>query len=353
MGDYNKEKIKQLLTTIKDDYTNEDIAKNIDSIDINNGEVIINLIINYPCDSYHKTLKNKILDKITNAKINITTKIANYVTQKGVDKLAEVKNIIAIASGKGGVGKSTTAVNLALALQKEGAKVALLDADIYGPSLPKMLGVDKIKPDSTAEGKLLPVLAHGLQVMSIGFLVPEDSPMIWRGPMITQALEQLLRDTLWRKIDYMIIDLPPGTGDTQLTLSQKIPVSGAIIVTTPQDIALLDAKKGLKMFEKVNIPILGIIENMSMHICSKCGHEEEIFGVDGGKKMAVDVGVNFLGALPLEKGIRVDVDNGTPSVVSNPQSRISDIYREMACKTTAKLSMADKDIAAFPNITIE
>ncbi len=345
----NAEEIKSQLAQITDIHTGLTLDQVVESIDGN----AITLVLNYPAASYHDELKAQITACIPSATIDIQTKINTYTTQAGVDKIAEVKNIIAIASGKGGVGKSTTAVNLALALQAEGAKVALLDADIYGPSQPRMLGLPKSKPETTGEGKLLPILGHGMQTMSIGYLVDEESPMIWRGPMVTQALEQMLRDTLWRKIDYMIIDLPPGTGDIQLTMSQKIPVSGSVIVTTPQDIALIDAKKGLKMFEKVNIPILGIVENMSVHICSQCGHEEEIFGVGGGEAMAKEAGANFLGALPLEKDIRVNVDNGMPTVMKDPESRVAEIYKTIARNTAAKLSLQDKDVAAFPSITIE
>jgi ATP-binding protein involved in chromosome partitioning len=345
----NIDEVKKILAEVIDIHTGESIVKNLDSVDGDN----IKLTLNYPAASYHSVLIDEIVSKIPNAKVEIATKINTYTTQAGVEKLPEVKNIIAVASGKGGVGKSTTAVNLALALQAEGAKVAILDADIYGPSQPRMLGVKDIKPETSGEGKLLPVLGCGMQSMSIGYLVDEENPMIWRGPMVTQALEQMLRDTLWRKVDYMVIDLPPGTGDIQLTMSQKIPVSGSVVVTTPQDIALIDAKKGLKMFEKVNIPILGIVENMSMHICSNCGHEEEIFGVGGGKAMAEEAGAAFLGALPLEKDIRLNVDNGMPSVAKEPNGRIAEIYKEIARKTAAKLSLQDKEVAAFPNITIE
>jgi ATP-binding protein involved in chromosome partitioning len=345
----NIDEVKKILAEVIDIHTGESIVKNLDSVDGDN----IKLTLNYPAASYHSVLIDEIVSKIPNAKVEIATKINTYTTQAGVEKLPEVKNIIAVASGKGGVGKSTTAVNLALALQAEGAKVAILDADIYGPSQPRMLGVKDIKPETSGEGKLLPVLGCGMQSMSIGYLVDEENPMIWRGPMVTQALEQMLRDTLWRKVDYMVIDLPPGTGDIQLTMSQKIPVSGSVVVTTPQDIALIDAKKGLKMFEKVNIPILGIVENMSMHICSNCGNEEEIFGVGGGKAMAEEAGAAFLGALPLEKDIRLNVDNGMPSVAKEPNGRIAEIYKEIARKTAAKLSLQDKEVAAFPNITIE
>jgi ATP-binding protein involved in chromosome partitioning len=264
-----------------------------------------------------------------------------------------IKNIIAVASGKGGVGKSTTAVNLALALAEEGAKVGVLDADIYGPSQPRMLGINA-KPESKDGKTLEPMVGYGMQAMSIGFLIDEETPMIWRGPMVTQALEQLLNDTNWADLDYLVVDLPPGTGDTQLTLAQKVPVSGAVIVTTPQDIALLDARKGLKMFEKVEVPVLGIVENMSIHICSNCGHEEHIFGQGGGASMAQQYNVDLLGALPLDIRIREETDGGKPTVVAEPESRISQIYREIARKTAAKLSLQAKDYAAkFPNIVIQ
>lgn len=360
MADLTQKHIENILKNVVDIYTEQDIVTShaIDNITIEGNKVGVNLVLGYPAQGYHKDLSAAISKALAAADINevtvdIQTKIAAYSTQKGVDALTEVKNIIAVASGKGGVGKSTTAVNLALALQAEGAKVAILDADIYGPSQPRMLGVSKLKPETTGEGKLLPVLGHGMQSMSIGYLVDEESPMVWRGPMVTQALEQMLRDTLWRGVDYMIIDLPPGTGDTQLTLGQKIPVSGSVIITTPQDIALIDAKKGLKMFEKVNIPILGIIENMSLHICSKCGHEEAIFGTGGGLSMAKSADVNFLGSLPLEISIRTDVDEGIPTVVRTPDSRVSEIYQEIARKVAAKLTQQDKALNAFPSITIE
>lgn len=360
MADLTQDNIEKILEGVTDIYTEQDIvtSNEVDSIGINSDKVTINILLSYPAQSYHQALSDAITAALSDAgindvSVNIDTKIAKYSTQKGVDVLPEVKNIIAVASGKGGVGKSTTTVNLALALQAEGAKVAILDADIYGPSQPRMLGVSKLKPETTGEGKLLPILGHGMQSMSIGYLVDEENPMIWRGPMVTQALEQMLRDTLWRGVDYMIIDLPPGTGDTQLTLSQKIPVSGSIIVTTPQDIALLDAKKGLKMFEKVNIPILGIVENMSLHICSKCNHEEAIFGSGGGESMAKEADVNFLGSLPLEMDIRSDVDEGTPTVAKNPDGRVAQIYKEIAKKVSAKLTLQDKALGAFPSITIE
>ena len=264
-----------------------------------------------------------------------------------------VKNVIAVASGKGGVGKSTTAVNLALALVHEGARVGLLDADIYGPSQPRMLGIHE-HPESKDGKTMEPLENYGVQSMSIGYLIDEDSPMIWRGPMVTQALEQLLRETNWHDLDYLVIDLPPGTGDVQLTLSQKIPVSGAVIVTTPQDIALLDARKGLKMFEKVDIDVLGIVENMSTHICSRCGHEEHIFGAGGGARMAADYGVELLGSLPLDISIRENADGGRPSVVADPEGRIAQAYCEIARKVAAKLARKAKDYShKFPSIVIQ
>jgi ATP-binding protein involved in chromosome partitioning len=285
--------------------------------------------------------------------VEVATRVVSHQVQKGINSIKGVKNIIAVASGKGGVGKSTTAVNLALALAAEGAKVGMLDADIYGPSQPRMLGVHA-RPESQDGKTLDPVMSYNLQSMSIGYLIDEETPMIWRGPMVTQALEQLLKDTNWRDLDYLMVDLPPGTGDTQLTLAQKVPVSGVIIVTTPQDIALLDARKGLKMFEKVEVPVLGIVENMSIHICSQCGHEEPIFGEGGGKRLAEQHGVDFLGALPLDIHIREDADDGHPTVVSTPDSRIAEIYRDIARRAAAKLSLQAKSYAAkFPSIVIQ
>jgi ATP-binding protein involved in chromosome partitioning len=272
--------------------------------------------------------------------------------QRGVQLLPGVKNIVAVASGKGGVGKSTTAVNLALALAAEGASVGLLDADIYGPSLPMMLGIDR-RPDS-ADGKTMtPLENHGVQVMSIGFLVDQDQAMIWRGPMATQALEQLLRQTNWKDLDYLVVDMPPGTGDIQLTLSQRVPMTGAVIVTTPQDIALLDAKKGIKMFEKVGVPILGIVENMAVHVCSNCGHVEHIFGADGGKTMAAQYGMPYLGALPLDIHIRLQADSGKPTVVADPDGEVAGIYKAIARTVAIGIAETAKDFSSkFPTITV-
>lgn len=360
MTKLTEEKIENILSSIIDIHTNQDLVSsdNVKSITIDDEIVSIELLLKYPALNYHDELKDSIDNALSKAGVNysnvsIKTKIKPHSTQSGVSPLPGVKNIIAVASGKGGVGKSTTAVNLALALQSEGAKVALLDADIYGPSQPRMLGAKELKPKGDENGNMKPVIAHGIQSMSIGYLVEESAPMVWRGPMVTQALEQLLKNTEWSDIDYMIVDLPPGTGDTQLTLSQRIPVSGAVIVTTPQDIALIDAQKGLSMFEKVNIPILGIVENMSIHVCSNCGHTEEIFGNGGGRKMAGNTDTNFLGALPLQLDIRTDLDEGKPTVIKNPESSAALIYQEIARKVAAALSLQSETTGAFPNITIE
>lgn len=319
----------------------------------------IDLLLPYPCGKYQETLVSEISDVLaTDAGIgevalNVGFKITAYSVQANVKRMENIKNIIAVASGKGGVGKSTTSVNLALALASEGASVGLLDADIYGPSQPRMMGLTG-QPESKDGKSLEPMENYGVQTMSIGYLIEEDTPMIWRGPMVTGALEQLLKDTCWRDLDYLIIDMPPGTGDIQLTLTQKVPVSGALIVTTPQDIALLDAIKGLKMFEKVKVPVLGIVENMSTHICSSCGHQEPIFGEGGGASMAEDAGVDLLGQLPLEMGIRQQADNGRPTVVDDPDSVTSQIYRDIARKMAARLSRQSKDYSArFPNIVIQ
>ncbi|NOX43314.1 MAG: iron-sulfur cluster carrier protein ApbC [Gammaproteobacteria bacterium] len=349
--------IKEIIDpNLEQDLVTANCVKNITIAD---DTVTVNIELGYPAKGYQDELAAKIKDKIqaidgiNEAKVNISSKIVGHTTQKGVKPIKGVKNIIAIASGKGGVGKSTTAVNLALALQVEGANVGILDADIYGPSQPRMLG-GAVKPESKDGKSLEPVVHHNLQSMSIGYLVEEETPMIWRGPMVTQALDQLLNDTNWHDLDYLVVDLPPGTGDIQLTLAQKVPVSGAVIVTTPQDISLLDARKGLRMFEKVEVRVLGIIENMSIHICSECGHEEHIFGSGGGGRLADDESVALLGALPLDKQIREQVDGGNPTVAADPDGRISQIYREIARRVSAKLSLTAKDHSAkFPTIVIQ
>jgi ATP-binding protein involved in chromosome partitioning len=285
--------------------------------------------------------------------VDVSSKIVSHSVQRGVKLIPGVKNIIAVASGKGGVGKSVTAVNLALALAAEGASVGILDADIYGPSQPQMLGITG-RPESLDGKNLEPMMAHGIQAMSIGLLVDTDSPMVWRGPMVTQALQQLLNETRWHDVDYLIIDMPPGTGDIQLTLAQKVPVTGAVIVTTPQDIALLDARKGLKMFEKVGIPIIGIVENMSTHICSSCGHEEHIFGAGGGDKMCKDYSTELLGSLPLDIKIREQTDAGRPTVVADPDGQVADIYRSIARRIAVKVDELSQDYSElFAKIVIE
>ena len=345
---------------MEDPYTRQDLrsAGAIKAIDADNSRVAIQIELGYPAAGYKETLARQIGaalagQGIAAGAIDIACKIGSHSVQRGVQRLAAVKNTIAIASGKGGVGKSTTAVNLALALLAEGATAGILDADIYGPSQPRMLGLAG-QPDS-ADGKTVePKVNYGVQSMSIGYLIEEDTPMIWRGPMVTRALEQLLNDTRWRALDYLIIDLPPGTGDIQLTLCQKIPVSGAVIVTTPQDIALLDAKKALKMFEKVQVPVLGVIENMSTHICSRCGYEEPVFGMGGGAEMARRYEVALLGQLPLDISIREGADNGRPTVAAEPESVIAMNYREIARRAAGRLAVEARDYSAkFPKIVIE
>lgn len=361
MSEVTQSQIEAALTHYIEPHLEKDLVstKAIKEINIDGSKVQINIQLGFPMAGAKDALVNEVkticegLSGVDSCDVDVSWKILAHSVQKALKPIDNVKNIIAVASGKGGVGKSTTAVNLALALAQEGATVGILDADIYGPSQPRMLGITG-KPESPDGNTLEPMKNYGLQAMSIGFLVDEETPMIWRGPMVTQALEQLLNDTNWAALDYLVIDLPPGTGDTQLTLAQKVPVSGAVIVTTPQDIALLDARKGFKMFEKVEVPILGIIENMSTHICSNCGHEEHIFGSGGGQNMSDQYDVEFLGALPLDIRIREETDGGRPTVITEPDSKISQIYRQIARKTAAKLSLQAKNYAAkFPNIVIQ
>lgn len=334
-------------------------AKNVKNLRVEDGDISLDIVLGYPAksqfDSVRKVVINALrgLPGVKNVSVNVSSQIVAHAVQRGVKLLPGVKNIIAIASGKGGVGKSTTAVNLALALAAEGAQVGILDADIYGPSQPMMLGITG-RPESIEENTIEPMEGHGLQASSIGFLIEEDAPMVWRGPMVTSALEQLLRQTRWRDLDYLIVDMPPGTGDIQLTLSQKVPVTGSIIVTTPQDIALLDARKGLKMFEKVGVPIIGIIENMSTYVCTQCGHEEHIFGVGGGEKMCHEYKVDFLGALPLNLSIREQADAGRPTVVADPDGAISAIYKNIARQVAIRVANLAKDMSSkFPNIVVQ
>jgi ATP-binding protein involved in chromosome partitioning len=338
------------------DYVSSRSARNIR---VSGADVSLDVELGYPAQSQIDGIRKAVIDKLKaipgagNVSANVYSKIVSHSVQRGVKLLPSVKNIIAVASGKGGVGKSTTAVNLALALAAEGARVAVLDADIYGPSQPQMLGIAG-RPES-ADGKTLePMEAYGLQAMSVGFLIDVETPMVWRGPMVTQALQQLLNETNWKDVDYLVVDLPPGTGDIQLTLAQQVPVTGAVIVTTPQDIALLDARKGLKMFEKVGVPILGIVENMSTHICSKCGHEEHIFGEGGADRMGKDYDVEVLGHLPLDIRIREETDSGKPTVVAEPESRIAEIYRGIARRVAVKVAEKAKDMSAkFPSIVVQ
>ncbi|MCP3870903.1 MAG: iron-sulfur cluster carrier protein ApbC [Gammaproteobacteria bacterium] len=361
MSVVTKDQVEEAIKAYIEPHLERDLvsAKYIKGIDVDAGKVSVKVVLGFPAEGFRGELVSALseciqkVEGVSSVDVDISWDIAAHSVQKSLKPIDNVKNIVAVASGKGGVGKSTTAINLALALTAEGAKVGLLDADIYGPSQPRMLGVSG-QPESKDGKSLEPMANYGLQAMSIGFLVDEETPMIWRGPMVTQALEQLLNDTNWTELDYLVIDLPPGTGDTQLTLAQKVPVSGAVIVTTPQDIALLDARKGFKMFEKVEVPVLGIVENMSIHICSQCSHEEHIFGEGGGNRMAEQYGVDFLGALPLDIRIREETDGGKPTVVAEPDSRIAQIYREIARKTSAKLALQAKSYAAkFPNIVIQ
>lgn len=353
--------IQSKLDNCKDPISKQNLneLKAVSDMELKKGVLIISVKLPYPCKSLWPSLEQILqheltaLDEVNEVKVNFSTHIVSHDAQKNVNPLPGIKNIIAVASGKGGVGKSTTSVNLALALQQEGATVGLLDADIYGPSIPTMLNI-KQKPETKDGKSMQPLQAYGLQVMSIGALIEEDSPMIWRGPIVTQTLNQLLSETNWEDLDYLIIDLPPGTGDVQLTLSQQIPVTGAVIVTTPQQVSLIDAKKGLRMFEKVEIPVLGLIENMSTHICSNCGHEEAIFGEDGGKKMATEYKVDFLGALPLNKRIREEADAGKPTVTAEPQSEIAQKYRNIAHQVSAKIGIKKRNYAnLFPKIEIQ
>ena len=353
--------VQASLRALNDPNTGRDFVsgKSVRKVQIDGNNVAVDLMLAYPARSQHEALRKLVAQQLATLPgagkiaVNISHKVASHAVQRGVKLIPGVKNIIAVASGKGGVGKSTTAVNLALALAAEGAQVGVLDADIYGPSQPTMLGIAG-RPESKDGKTLEPLEAYGVQAMSIGFLIDADTPMVWRGPMVTQALEQLLRDTNWRDIDYLIVDLPPGTGDIQLTLAQKVPVTGAVIVTTPQDIALIDARKGLKMFEKVSVPIVGIVENMAVHICSKCGHAEHIFGEGGAERMCRDYKVPFLGSLPLDIRIRENADSGRPTVVADPDGAIAQVYKEIARKTAVFVAQKAEDFSAkFPSIVIQ
>jgi ATP-binding protein involved in chromosome partitioning len=348
------------LKSVVDPNTGKDLVstRQLKNLRLEGGDVSFDVELGYPARSQIAPLRQALIAAaravpgVGNVSANLGWKIVAHEVQRGVQLLPRVKNIVAIASGKGGVGKSTTAANLALALAAEGAAVGILDADIYGPSQPMMMGIEG-RPESSDGKTMQPMRNHGVEVMSIGFLIDADNPMIWRGPMVTQALEQLLRQTNWGDLDYLLVDMPPGTGDIALTLSQKVPLTGAVIVTTPQDIALLDAKKGLKMFEKVNVPILGLVENMAVYVCPNCGHSEHIFGADGGRKMAAEYGVDYLGALPLNLSIREQADSGRATVVAEPEGEIAGLYKAMARRIAVKIAERAKDYSSkFPTITV-
>ena len=355
--------VEQALQQVLDPTTGRDLLSlgAVQNVVVNGAEVDVTLVLGYPAKSVHEAIAlavNEQLNKLPGVEkvgLDIGWTVYSNPAANSQQSLPDVKNIIAVASGKGGVGKSTTAVNLALALAAEGARVAILDADIYGPSQPQMLGTPLRPPqvvNHNGQQFMVPVQAYGLQVNSMGYMVNENTPMMWRGPMVSGALQQLLTQTYWQDVDYLFIDMPPGTGDIQITLAQKVPVTGAVIVTTPQDIALLDAKKGIEMFRKVNVPILGVVENMAIHVCSNCGHEEHIFGAGGGDRIARDYQTELLGSLPLALSIRVDADNGKPSVVADPESSESQIYRKIARKLAANLWLENLDSQAVPNIEV-
>ena len=348
------------LQTIVDPNTGKDFVstKQLKNLQVSGGDVSFDVELGYPAKSQIPALRQALIGAargvpgVANVSVNVATKVIAHAVQRGVQLMPNVKNIIAVASGKGGVGKSTTAVNLALALAAEGASVGLLDADIYGPSMPIMMGISG-RPESLDGQNMEPMENYGVQVSSIGFLVDPDEAMIWRGPMASQALDQLLRQTNWKDLDYLIVDMPPGTGDIQLSLSQRVPLTGAVIVTTPQDIALADARKGVAMFEKVGVPILGLVENMAVHVCSNCGHVEHIFGAEGGKRYAAEKGIDYLGALPLALSIREQADSGRPSVVADPDGQAATNYKAIARQVAIKVGARAKDFSArFPSITI-
>lgn len=354
------EQIRTVLRTIKDPNTGLDLSAYVKDRDISleEGRVRLKVELGYPAQDIQEQNRVLITEALAaagmaDAQVSVGWKVAAHAVQRGLKPLPEVRNIIAVASGKGGVGKSTTSVNLALALAAQGAKVGILDADIYGPSIPTMLGISG-RPESLDNKSMEPLLGHGLQANSIGFLIDADSPTIWRGPMVTQALEQLLRQTNWRDLDYLIVDMPPGTGDVALTLAQKVPVVGAVIVTTPQDIALMDARRGLRMFQKVEVPILGIVENMAVHVCSQCGHVEHVFGEGGGRRMALQYEAPWLGSLPLTLQIREQADSGRPTVVADPASEAARLYLDIARKLAAGVAALPRDMAAkFPPVIVQ
>ena len=359
MADQLQAQVEEALKGYQDPYLNTDLfeADAVKSIDIKDGVVKVQLFLQYPseylkdgiCQMLQHAIEN--IDGVESAEVNLDWAVSSHKAHENLTNIANVKNIIAVASGKGGVGKSTTSVNLALALAADGAKVGILDADIYGPSLGMMLGVaEGTRPETVQEKFFKPVMAFGLQSMSMAYLITENTPMVWRGPMVSGALQQLITQTLWEDLDYLVVDMPPGTGDIQLTLSQKVPVSASVVVTTPQDIALLDAKKGVEMFRKVNIPVLGVIENMSIHICSNCAHVEHIFGEGGADKIAKEFNTRLLGSLPLSKYIREQSDSGVPVVADDPECDVAMMYRQTARNLAAALSLQKS--AVVPDIQI-
>ena len=359
---FSEADVQGALKNLTDPNTKKDFAsgKSLKNVKIDGNNVSLDIVLGYPAKSVlgeiHAMIEAHLKAVLpgSNISLNVTSKVVQHTVQHGAKLVDGVKNIIAVASGKGGVGKSTTAVNIALALSAEGARVGMLDADIYGPSQPTMLGISG-QPNTVGGQFMEPMSNHGLQAMSIGFLIAnDDTPMIWRGPMVVQALDQLLRQTKWDDLDYLIVDLPPGTGDIQLSLAQQVPVTGAVIVTTPQDIALMDARKGLKMFEKVGIKIVGIVENMSTHICSKCGHEEHIFGSGGGEKMCADYNTELLGSLPLDIRIREQTDSGKPTVVADPDGNVAKAYKQIARRIAVKVAeMAQDRSVVFPKVAVQ
>jgi ATP-binding protein involved in chromosome partitioning len=353
--------IQTVLNNYPDPYLAADFSKAIQKCSVQNGQVHIELQLGFPAARYAHELRHNLAQYLRQTLsleqepiIHIESKIASHKVQQGQQGHPQIKNIIAVASGKGGVGKSTVAVNLALALSAEGAKVGILDADIYGPSQPWMLGVKQVPEPGVQEKKVLPVQSHGLYSMSIGYYVDNEQAMIWRGPMVSGAVQQLLNDTEWPLLDYLIVDLPPGTGDIQLTMAQKIPVSGAVIVTTPQDLAVLDARKAYGMLQKVGITVLGVVENMAFHECTHCGHHDAIFGSQGGEKMAEQYGIPLLGKLPLNTSIREQADKGMPTVAAAPDGKMAQLYFDMARKVSAQLSLQPRNYGQlFGNIKVE
>ena len=353
----NANELRARAAAVVDPYLGQPLGAAVTGTEIVGPDAVVDVTLGFPSGGYDGPLRDLLARELAaggwagGVRLRLRSQIASHAVQGKLKPLANIRNIIAVASGKGGVGKSTTATNLAIALAVQGARVGLLDADIYGPSQPLMMGLEGERPDTPDGKQLEPLRAHGVAVMSIGFLIDPAQPMVWRGPMVTQALVQLLGDTRWGELDYLIVDMPPGTGDTQLTLAQRVPVSGAVIVTTPQEIALADARKGLTMFRTVSVPVLGIIENMATHICSHCGHEEHIFGSGGGERMAKEFGVPLLGSLPLDISIREQTDSGRPTVVAEPGGRLAQAYHDIARRTAARLA-AGAGATSFPTLSV-